>query len=70
MLAELTLNNVGRNLPIHLDGKSLANPLVQLPVTDGRPVITLPDWDKVEAKTLAAVLSTEPLPKSLVSPAD
>ncbi|MBE0466362.1 MAG: hypothetical protein IBX71_03955 [Candidatus Desulforudis sp.] len=70
LFAELTLNNVGRNLPIHLDGKPLANPVVQSPVTDGRAVVTLPDWDKAETMTLAAVLSTEPLPKSLVLLAD
>lgn len=69
LFAELTRANMGRRLPIQVDGTPLANPVVQGPITDGRAVITMPDWDETEIKALAAVLSTEPLPKGLAVPA-
>lgn len=69
IFAALTTGNVGRKVPIYLDGELLINPVVQAPITGGRTQISAADWSTAEMKALAAVLSSGPLPQELGHPA-
>jgi len=63
--AEVTKNNVGRQLAIVLDGRVYSAPRINEPIPDGEGVITgrfTPD----EAKDLAIVLRSGALPASLI----
>lgn len=63
LLERLTAANIGKPIPILIDGELVANPTVHEPITDGRFRITSVEMNEAELRALAAVLSTETLPQ-------
>ncbi len=62
--AEITKRNVGQRVGIYLDGIPLTVPVVQVPITDGRAVIS-GNMEVKEAKQLAISLNAGALPVGL-----
>ena len=59
--ADFTTNNVGKRLGIYLDGKMLQDPVVTVPITDGKAVIT--GYSSLEeAHNIAILLRSGALP--------
>jgi len=63
--AEITKRNVGKRVGIYLDGSPLTVPVVQVPITDGRAIISGSMGVK-EAKQLAISLNAGALPVGMV----
>lgn len=63
--AEITKRNVGQRVGIYLDGTPLTVPVVQVPITDGRAIIS-GNMEVKEAKQLAISLNAGALPVGLV----
>jgi preprotein translocase subunit SecD len=61
MFAQLTKDNIGRQIAIFLDGQVISAPTVQAEITDGKAVIT-GDFSLEEAKKLAQRLNEGALP--------
>lgn len=59
--AEITKRNVGQRVGIYLDGAPLTVPVVQVPITDGRAIIS-GSMEVKEAKQLAISLNAGALP--------
>lgn len=59
--AEITKRNVGQRVGIYLDGVPLTVPVVQVPITDGRAIIS-GNMEVKEAKQLAISLNAGALP--------
>jgi len=59
--AEITKRNVGQRVGIYLDGTPLTVPVVQVPITDGRAIIS-GNMEVKEAKQLAISLNAGALP--------
>lgn len=62
VFADATNAHVGEYLPIALDGKVLAAPVVMDAITDGKVQIRLSSDDQREAPMLVAILQSGPLP--------
>lgn len=62
--AKLTQENIGRNVPIVLDGEVLTNPVVNQAITDGKAIIE-GKMSMDEAKNLAVLLKGGALPVNL-----
>ena len=62
--AEITKRNVGRQVGIYLDGAPLTTPVVKVPITDGRAIIS-GNMGVKEAKQLAISLNAGALPVGL-----
>ncbi|MDP1845785.1 MAG: protein translocase subunit SecD [Candidatus Moranbacteria bacterium] len=61
MFAQLTKDNIGKQIAIFLDGQVISAPTVQTEITDGKAVIT-GDFSLEEAKKLAQRLNEGALP--------
>jgi hypothetical protein len=57
-----TAEQVGSFLPITLDGFVLAVPTIQSPITDGMIRLTFPDTPPIPLESLAAMITSGPLP--------
>ncbi len=68
LFAEITQNNVGKQVAIYLDGQLISAPRVNEPITTGEAIIT-GDFTVEEAKELATRLNSGalPVPISLIS---
>ena len=62
--AKLTQENIGKNVPIVLDGQVLTNPVVNQAITDGKAIIE-GNMSMDEAKNLAVLLKGGALPVNL-----
>ncbi len=63
ILAQLTEENLKKQLPIYLDGQVLLAPIVDEPITGGSFKLSLGKLkEEAEIEALASVLATEPLP--------
>ena len=62
--AEITKRNVGQRVGIYLDGAPLTVPVVKVPITDGRAIIS-GSMEVKEAKQLAISLNAGALPVGL-----
>jgi preprotein translocase subunit SecD len=59
--AEVTANNIGKNISISMDGEVVSNPVVQTAITDGKAVINgMASMD--EATKLSGIISSGALP--------
>ena len=57
-MAELTAANLGKPLPIRVDGRVVSAPLVNEPITGGQ--VQIAGVDQAEAERIAAALQTCP----------
>ncbi len=52
ILAKITTENIGKEVPISIDGKVISSPTVQNPITTGDFVLSNGTWTKSEAQTI------------------
>lgn len=65
-LADVTRRSVGRTVPVTVDGKEIAAPMVREQIAGGVIQISLPAWTVEQAAALAKRISgKDPLPDSL-----
>ena len=60
--ATYTTQHVGSFLPFVMDGRVLAAPSIQSPITGGEILISIPDPDPLPLAAIAAMMASGPLP--------
>ena len=64
-LAQITADNVGKNMGVYLDEKELMNPVIQYALPDGSGIIELGNTPKEEVERDALLMKSGALPISL-----